>query len=468
MIWEWEFEVIYGHYNKVYIRKANEDWYHLDLSDKEFEKIDMPIPEKSFPTSDGRWIAVTQENYDSSVILMIADYQTSGWSVRETEVIFDERHWSMVEMEAVSSFGNKILASCMDDLWVIEQEGLEYKGSKIEGLLHEVGSIYFFSPDTKSLSCLRRGNEKDSVAWRHYNFDLSQNRIDSTLIFDSKSFEMPGINNIDGKLRWIEAFDSFANKPDFYNDYVKKRIQAVPVSFKNVYTKSLTNQYATRDEIEKELKQFFKVANPEDQVMLFIAGHGVLDSKLNYFYAPHDMDFMNPEEYGIPYEQISIVLKESRALRKLLILDTCHSGEIFDNNTTAESSAQYLSSNDVKRGSKLVTGGGQSEDISELLTLLFQRNNSFTGITTIAASAGMDVAYENKELSNGALTTAIISNIENYANPSMFKLTSEYIVPIELTESFLYQIRQSVIQLTNGKQLPDEREMNIQSGLKIW
>ncbi|MCH2233127.1 MAG: hypothetical protein MK078_02655 [Crocinitomicaceae bacterium] len=63
-------------------------------------------------------------------------------------------------------------------------------------------------------------------------------------------------------------------------------------------------------------------------VLVFVAGHGVLDEKFDYYFASHDIDFQHPAERGIPYEKIEDLLDGIKALKKLLILDTCHSGEL--------------------------------------------------------------------------------------------------------------------------------------------
>ena len=97
--------------------------------------------------------------------------------------------------------------------------------------------------------------------------------------------------------------------------------------FGNIYTKSLTNTQVTKDNILK-LKEFLEKAGRDDVVLLFIAGHGILDDNLDYYYGTYDIDFDNPSLNGIEYEAIESLLDGIKALKKILFMDTCHSGEL--------------------------------------------------------------------------------------------------------------------------------------------
>src|SRR5690606_10154231 len=62
--------------------------------------------------------------------------------------------------------------------------------------------------------------------------------------------------------------------------------------FTKVETKILTDSSVTRENIS-ELKTFLSQAKPNDAVIFFMAGHGVLDDDLEYYLASYDMDFKN-------------------------------------------------------------------------------------------------------------------------------------------------------------------------------
>ncbi len=63
-------------------------------------------------------------------------------------------------------------------------------------------------------------------------------------------------------------------------------------------------------------------------MVVFFAGHGVLDKQLDYHFVTTDFDLKNPPARGLPYESIEGLLDGIPARHKLLMMDTCHSGEV--------------------------------------------------------------------------------------------------------------------------------------------
>ena len=98
-------------------------------------------------------------------------------------------------------------------------------------------------------------------------------------------------------------------------------------NFGSIHVTTIPNTNATKENIlaVKELLQHTKV---DDQVILFFAGHGLLDDQFDYYFATTDIDFNKPSERGLPYEAIEGLLDGIPARKKLLLMDTCHSGEV--------------------------------------------------------------------------------------------------------------------------------------------
>jgi uncharacterized caspase-like protein len=96
---------------------------------------------------------------------------------------------------------------------------------------------------------------------------------------------------------------------------------------KIVVTDAITNENATRANILKAGETLAK-ADVDDTVVMFFAGHGVLDAKLDFYFAPYDMDFADPGRTGISIPQMESILSSSRSRKRLLLVDACHSGEL--------------------------------------------------------------------------------------------------------------------------------------------
>ncbi|MFT4601630.1 MAG: hypothetical protein ACI857_001813 [Arenicella sp.] len=69
-------------------------------------------------------------------------------------------------------------------------------------------------------------------------------------------------------------------------------------TYNEVHSQLLVNDQVTKANIFG-LKDFFTNANANDVVLLFIAGHGVLDVNFDYFYCTHVMDFNDPAKFGL-------------------------------------------------------------------------------------------------------------------------------------------------------------------------
>ena len=66
----------------------------------------------------------------------------------------------------------------------------------------------------------------------------------------------------------------------------------------------------------------------DDVVIVFVAGHGVLDEKLDFYFGTYDMDFNNPKGRGLSYDELESVIEDIPARRKLILMDACHAGEL--------------------------------------------------------------------------------------------------------------------------------------------
>jgi len=91
----------------------------------------------------------------------------------------------------------------------------------------------------------------------------------------------------------------------------------------------LVSTQATKAKVESELRRLAALANKDDEILLFFAGHGVSISGSNYItcYDTVPTDLFNS---CIPLRWIMDLLKTSASERKVIFLDSCHSGLEID------------------------------------------------------------------------------------------------------------------------------------------
>jgi hypothetical protein len=217
------------------------------------------------------------------------------------------------------------------------------------------------------------------------------------------------------------------------------------------------------------LKQKLLKTNPDDQVVLFMSGHGLLDDSLNFYYASYDCDFMKPNTRGISYASIEDLLDSIPARQKLLMIDACHSGEVDKEELEVSNSNVALA--DGKRGGiKTYSYRGvkvnkeKSVGLTnsfELMQDLFTNLNRGSGTVVISASAGKGYALESAEWNNGVFTFAL----RNGLGWKMADIDKNKIITV--SELKMYMIHE-VDRLTNGAQKPTSRKDNLDVDFKVW
>ena len=166
-------------------------------------------------------------------------------------------------------------------------------------------------------------------------------------------------------------------------------------------------------------------AQPRDTIVVFVAGHGVRTEHSDYY-------FLTPEATpDDPYAGIdrgaieALVLSEKlHAKRRLLLLDTCHSGEMIKN--ARGRAAEFLVDQNH------VDGFGESDDAE--------------GIYMIAASTDSGFALETE--GNGIFTRALTDGLAGEADSGRFGNKNG---PVEI-EELKWFVRLQVIERSSGRQ----------------
>jgi len=246
---------------------------------------------------------------------------------------------------------------------------------------------------------------------------------------------------------------------DFSDLFSKQKI-----NYENVYVNKLLNKDVTIYNIRK-LKQKLLQTNVDDVVMLFYAGHGLLDDSLDYYLATNNINFNKPSLNGLKYDELDNLLDSIPARNKILFIDACHSGEV-----DKESGQQLVTENVVEkdivfRGVK-PRGYNSSSKISynnsfELMKEMFSDLRKGTGAVVVSSAGGGEYAFEGESWKNGVFTYSLLNGINSF---DADKNNDNKITVSELQNYVITQVQ----KLTNGMQKPTMRQENIENDFVIW
>jgi WD40 repeat protein len=95
----------------------------------------------------------------------------------------------------------------------------------------------------------------------------------------------------------------------------------------NIHAVVLTDQEATKVNIQSQISILAEKIKPADSFVLFVAGHGVLLQN-QYFMLTHDFNGTISDSSMISSNEIVEASKQIKSLSQLFIFDTCHAGGV--------------------------------------------------------------------------------------------------------------------------------------------
>ncbi len=191
---------------------------------------------------------------------------------------------------------------------------------------------------------------------------------------------------------------------------------------------------ATKSNILKAKEKLMQ-SKVDDEVIVFVACHGMLDKNLDYYLATSNIDFYSPEKNGLAYNDLEGLLDGIPARKKLLLMDACHSGEVdkpeYSNTTFAELPGQEIKTGVVKmRAFKPIKQANSSNDKNdannttsafkpmglensfELMKELFTDLRRGSGAMVISSAGGGEFAFEGNNWQNGVFTYCLIDGLK--------------------------------------------------------
>jgi hypothetical protein len=235
----------------------------------------------------------------------------------------------------------------------------------------------------------------------------------------------------------------------------------------------LTDKEVTKESIAK-IKDFLSGATIDDTVLMFVAGHGLLDSNYDYYFGTTDIDFDNPADKGIAFEEFDDLLADLPSLKKSLLIDTCHAGELDEEEKTLLAAAGGISAalptasgvavrSIGTRGMnvKAVEGARGASEWYDRLQGLFVDLRRGSGSTILSSSAGAEYALESSEQQNGLFTYAVLEALDGNKDADINKDGS-----VQMSELGEY-VKKRVSELTNNKQTPNTRRVNLEGDFSL-
>lgn len=258
-------------------------------------------------------------------------------------------------------------------------------------------------------------------------------------------------------------------KLDFAAKDARDFIQTLEKSghlYENVHVKEITDSLATVENI-LALEEYLANTKPEDVVIMFFAGHGMLSRDLEYFYGTYDIEFKNPLGRGLSYTKIEQLFNKTRALKKLLIMDTCHSGEVDTEDLEPEDDGGDGQRNvTVKTFANTREVGERTTTVGlynsyDLMQNLFSDIRKGTGATVISSAGGAEYAYESADWSNGLFTFCFLNGLKT----GKADLNNDGEIYISELRAY---VNAQVSDLSDGMQNPTYRIENIALDYRVW
>ena len=146
--------------------------------------------------------------------------------------------------------------------------------------------------------------------------------------------------------------------------------------------------------IEQTFTELAGKAQPKDILLVYISGHGVDDTENNEFYfLTADADSRTANDplarpgVGLSSSSLVRLIKQVPALKQLMIVDACHSGDI-------------------------VSGLGGQADLNSGSIRALEKVKDRTGMYILASSEGQDVSYESSLFDQGLLTYSLLFGLK--------------------------------------------------------
>lgn len=255
-------------------------------------------------------------------------------------------------------------------------------------------------------------------------------------------------------------------------NFADKDITDVAHMFKSKFPTSIIQTFLNEQATSKNLlkaKQQLLSSGIEDIVILYLSGHGTIDTSGIWHFATYDYNMPNGKR-GLRFEEIESLLDSIPARKRLLIIDACYSGEIPQKYIAKKGSSQIEKTSDsnshddelrytaVKKGEALAID--TSFEIFQLMFDSFGELSKGVGEHIIASSQGNQKSAENQEFKQGLMTHFLLKRLNEYNHSGTKR-------PLSIVELREYIINETS-RASEGAQRPVARRENYEFNWTIW
>ena len=229
-------------------------------------------------------------------------------------------------------------------------------------------------------------------------------------------------------------------------------------SYGHVIVKTYVDDAVTRDNILKA-GEVLKNAGVDDTVIILVSGHGAYDlsKEATYYYGTYNIDVKNLATTAVSFDEIESLLRDIAPRRKLLLLDTCESGEM-DEATRVELTAKMRDAGLAARTSPVFqqahTGQPKRVFLYERDRYIYNDLARRTGSIIFSASHAGEMSFESPKIQNGFFTHEILEALAS----SQADTNQDGKISIDELEAF---VSLKVALLTGGLQRPTVDRDNI-------
>lgn len=176
-----------------------------------------------------------------------------------------------------------------------------------------------------------------------------------------------------------------------------------------IHTEADRKFFPDKKSIQSVFESIGKQAQPNDVLLIFFAGHGVMNpADQQFYFLTADASAMaNPEGAGISTKELFEWIQPSRikAQKRVLILDACNSGQAIND---------IVKLGDANQGYT----GARSDEQGKFIKAI-DKLNERSGLFILSAAASDQSAYEMGRYNQGVLTYALLKSAKE--DPSVLE-----------------------------------------------